>query len=318
MDLPVYFPFTFLEPERVARLYDLVGTFRVYRIFEKKVSDEISDYASDGKIICDLFRLSSDNSVKIAHRFLDWSKNTESLDLKTVAAFFNYMDASNESVDIIGSMESIDNDSSVASLFNDDLLKHEITLFFIQLLDRQEYEINGAFRRISQTHKRLFMEPEKLNIDMPSQAPSDLSAYRLSNMNSRVVSWLAAFFFLSEQTKIIFTDEKEAFMVFMELLNSHDVKLYRANVEKSGLCRSELMSIMYSAIKEEKYDSELLEVLENGKQVIEKPGDLFFAVPDRTSFVKTIAGVLGVRSESMIEYSLLSRSCISMVFCLVI
>lgn len=317
-DVPVYFPFTFLEPERVEKLHELMGKFKAYRVFEKNVSDEIAEYEENGKIICQLFRLSSENSVKIAHKFLDWSKSRDSLDLKTVAAFFNYMEDSNESVDIIGSMDAVDKDCAETSAFNEILLRQEITLFLIQLLDRQEYEINSAFRRISQNHKRLFIESEKLNPDILDSGSSNLSGFRLDNMSSRIVSWLAAFFFLSEQSKIIFTDEKEAFLVFIDFFKNDEIMLYKANTKKSGLPCSELIHLASSFMDNKSLDSDFFEVLENGKQVVEESGDLFFAVSDDASFNKTMARVIGLKSESMSECALLSSDCKKIMICFVI
>jgi len=317
-NVPVYFPFTFLEPERVKKLHDLVGLFRTYRVFEKKVSDEIAADEEDGKIICQLFRMSSENSVKIAHNFLNWSKSIDSLDLKAVAAFFNYMKDSNESVDIIGSMAVVDKDCEESSEFNELLLRQEITLFLIQLLDRQEYEINSAFRKISQNHKRLFMGPEKSNIDLGDSASSNLYGFRLDNMSSRIISWLSAFFFLSDQSEVIFTDEKESFMVFTDFFKNNEIKLFKASTKKSGLSFSELIQLVSSSLDNKSLDSGPFEVLENGKQIFEESGDLFFAVPDDVGFNKTMAMAVGIKPGAISKYSLLSDDCKKLVICFVV
>lgn len=316
-DVPVYFPFTFMEPERVAKLFSFMGQFKAYRVFERNVSDEISKLEADGKIICELFRLSSDKSVKIAHGFLDWSKNMESIDLKAVAAFFNHIDPLNESVDIMGSMDSIDKDPENHQSFDELLLRQEITLFLIQLLDRQEYDINSALRRISQNHKRLLIDPEKKNNDFEDNSSFDLSGFRLDNMKSRVVSWLAAFFFLSDQSRMIFTDEKDAFIAFSEFFKSDEIKFYKAKNGKDGFAKSDLLKLAWPVSENFKFDPDFFELLENGEQIVENPGDLFFAASDPSDFRKALAGALGLRFDAFTGCSLLSDNCIFPVVCFV-
>lgn len=248
--LPVYFPFTFIEPERVDRLYNLVGKFRTFRVFEQK--DIVCDEESGNKTVFDLFRQSSENSTEIALRFLAWSKGLESLDIKAVSAFFNFVDPySDDPENIIDSVIEYGVETRHKKTLSGILLRHEITLFFLQLSDRQEYEISRAFKRIADGHRKLFED-----LDAEAGISNDISirmdsGFRLKNMNFRLRSWLFAFFYLSERDKIIFTDEKDAFFDFFEYCsekNTSELKIYRAekNPEKNAYDLPEIFSFISS------------------------------------------------------------------------
>ena len=95
-ELPIYFPFTFIEPERIERIFSAIGKFRIYRVFEKNVPEELNCYSGGDKIVFDVFKPSSDKSVKTAHSFLSWANSRTSLDIKAVSAFFKQLDDDND------------------------------------------------------------------------------------------------------------------------------------------------------------------------------------------------------------------------------
>lgn len=315
--LPVYFPFTFIEPQRVDRLYNLVGEFRIFRVFEQ--NDIVCDEESGKKTVFDLFRQSSENSTEIALRFLAWSKGLESLDIKAVSAFFNYIDPySDDPENIINSVIEYGVETRRKESLYEILLRHEITLFFLQLSDGQEYEINRAFKRIADGHRKLFD-----NLDAEAGISNDISinidsGFRLKNMNFRLRSWLTAFFYLSEPDKIIFTDEKDAFFDLFEYCsekNSSELKIYRAekNPEKNAYDLPEMFSFISSD-----FDSSSGYIPGTVFSGIVNTGDCLFFLTEIEGLKKKILAIPGLKTDIGNEYQASSIREENLAVCLVL
>lgn len=315
--IPVYFPFTFLEPCKVERIYGLVGRFRSYRAFEKKVSEEVESKEVEGKVFPDIFRVSSPDALKIARRFLDWSSERGSLDLKALSAFFRYIKEDDESENIISSiMNDGDNKDDEADALQP-LLKHEITLFLLQLQDRQEYEINSALDRISQGHKKLFQRLDTGNVSEAEELMPVRDDFRLKNMETRISSWLAAFFFLSGSERTIFTDEKEAFLSFLELFRDDEIRIFRANKSEDCLSSKEFVRIASDFSYDSNFAHDHHGYVETGKPSFIEDGDMFFAAPGLLGINRVVAGILGLKGALEAEKYMLSASYGQLSVCMV-
>lgn len=310
---PVYFPYTFIEPERVDRLHAMAGRFISFRVFEKNVSEEVAMKEEDGKILTELFRLSSENAVKTARRFLDWSAGRDQLDLKALSAFFDYVGHDDDSDDIIKNiMDQGDEtfDEPDLTIF---LLRHEIALFLFQLKDRQNYEIVSALSRISESHRKLFFELDAEGGEVPEGAMPVRGDFRLDNMEARISSWFVTFLFLSDAPRLIFTDEKEAFLGFLELFRDDEIRVFRAGNTKD-VSRAENFRKIASFFSDNRdLNPALCGCIETGKPVLIEDGELFFAVPGNTGIKRAVSRILGLKPEN----SMLSGSYGRLTICMV-
>lgn len=310
---PVYFPFTFLEPERVERLYALAGKFISFRVFEKSVSEEVIKKEGDGKILTELFRLSSENAVKIARRFLEWSAGRDQLDLKALSAFFNYVGQDDDSGDIIKNIMDQGDETFEEPDLNRLLLRHEIALFLFQLKDRQDYEIVSALSRISESHRKLFFELDAEGGEVPEPGMPVRSDFRLANMEARISSWFVSFLFLSDAPRLIFTDEKEAFLGFLELFRDDEIRVFRAGNTKDVSRAENFRKITSFLCDARDLNPALCGCIETGKPVFIEDGELFFAVPGNAGIKRAVSRILGLKPEN----SMLSGSYGRLTICMV-